>query len=448
MIRHFPQGFLWGAATAAYQIEGAAREDGRGPSIWDAYAHRPDTTLGGATGDVACDHYHHLVEDLALMKELGLRSYRFSISWPRVLPTGRGRPNPKGLAFYDRLVDGLLEAGIVPNTTLHHWDTPQALHERGGWARRECVDWFADYARLMFERLGDRVAFWSTHNEPWVFAFVGYAQGNFAPGLSDTTVAYQVSHHLLLSHARAVQAFRQSGRRGQIGIVLSFSHNQPASVSEPDRRACTRVDENGTGLFLRPLLEGRYPEGLIEWIGPHAPKVRAGDLAEIRQPIDFLGVNYYFTQSVSFHPHGGHLKAAISQVADAGWGRTEMGWGVHPDGLRVLLLDLKKSCGDLPTYITENGCAVRDVPDARGFVKDAERTRFLAAHIGAAHQALEAGVNLKGYYVWSLLDNFEWAHGFAPRFGLVRVDYAAQARIPKQSARWYREVIARNGIED
>jgi beta-glucosidase len=444
--RSFPEGFLWGAATAAYQVEGAAAEDGRGESIWDAYVHRPYRVLGGATGDVACDHYHRMPQDVALMKDLGLRSYRFSISWPRVLPDGRGKPNPKGLGFYDRLVDQLLAAGIVPNATLHHWDSPQTLQERGGWVNRESVDWFADYARLMFGRLGDRVALWSTHNEPWVFAFVGHAFGDFPPGLCDYTAAYQVAHHLLLSHARAVQAFRQMGCRGQIGIVLNFSHNQPASENEADLLACQRVDQNGAGLFLGPLFEGAYPEALMEWIGPHAPRAEAGDLDEIRQPIDFLGANYYFTHTISYNHRGGHLKATFEQAADAGWNRTEMGWGVHPAGLKLLLLRLRGICGELPIYITENGCAFKDEPDGRGYVDDRERIRYLAAHLHAAHEAYRAGVNLRGYYVWSLMDNFEWANGYGPRFGIVRVDYPTQARIPKHSALWYREVIARNGI--
>jgi beta-glucosidase len=291
------------------------------------------------------------------------------------------------------------------------------------------------------------VALWSTHNEPWVFAFVGHAFGDFPPGLSDYTAAYQVAHHLLLSHARAVRVFRQSGCRGQIGIVLNFSHNQPASESEADRLACERVDQNGAGLFLGPLFGGRYPEALMEWIGPHAPRGKARDMDEISQPFDFLGANYYFTQTVAYSHRGGHLKASIQQAADPGWSRTEMGWGVHPEGLRLLLLRLREICGDLPIYITENGCAFKDVPDDRGAVDDPDRIRYLQAHIRAAHEALEAGVNLMGYYVWSLMDNFEWASGYGPRFGIVRVDYDTLARIPKRSAHWYREVIARNGIE-
>jgi beta-glucosidase len=444
----FPETFLWGAATAAHQIEGAWDEDGKGPSIWDHFAHRRYTIFDGATADVACDHYHRMPQDVALMRELGLRTYRFSISWPRVLPQGRGVVNSKGLDFYDRLVDELLMANILPNATLHHWDSPQALQEAGGWQNRDSVEWFAEYARLMFDRLGDRVSFWSTHNEPWVFAFMGHAQGNFAPGLADYSAAYQVSHHLLLSHAKAVQIFRQGGYKGKIGIVLSFSHHQPASKAEADRAACQRVYENGAALFTDPLFRGRYPEGLFEWIGPQAPSIETGDLDLICQPIDFLGVNYYFTLAVAFDPHGGPLKAAAEQVCDRGWGRTEMGWGVHPAGLTDLLVDLKRRYGDLAIYITENGIAAKDVPDRKGFVNDIKRVRFLQAHLRAVHQAIRKGVDVRGYYVWSLLDNFEWAHGYQPRFGIVRVNYRTQERVPKQSARWYRQVIARNGLRE
>jgi len=444
----FPESFLWGAAAAAHQIEGAWNEDGKGPSIWDHFAHRRHTILDGATADVACDHYHRMPQDVALMKELGMRTYRFSISWPRVLPQGRGRVNPTGLDFYDRLVDELRKADILPNATLHHWDFPQALHEAGGWQNRESVEWFAEYARVMFDRLGDRVSFWSTHNEPWVFAFMGYAQADFAPGLADYSAAYQVSHHLLLSHARAVQIFRQGGYKGKIGIVLSLSHYQPASRAEADRAACQRAYENGVALFTDPLFRGRYPEGLFEWIGPHAPRIANGDLDLIQEPIDFLGVNYYFTQAVAFAQHGGHLKAATEQVRDRGWGRTEMDWGVHPAGLTDLLVDLKRRYGDLPIYITENGVAVKDVPDRKGFVDDRKRVRYLKAHLRAMWEAIQKGVDVRGYYVWSLLDNFEWAHGYLPRFGIVRVNYRTQERVPKQSARWYSQVMAHNGMED
>jgi beta-glucosidase len=442
----FPQGFLWGAATAAYQIEGAWNEDGRGESIWDHFTHRPHTVLDGATGDVACDHYHRMAEDVALMKEIGLQAYRFSISWPRVLPSGVGAVNEKGLDFYERLVDALLQNGIQPNATLNHWDFPQALQERGGWMNRDSADWFSEYAGVVFERLGDRVAFWSTHNEPWVIAFLGFAHGIFPPGLADSSAAYQVSHHLLLAHGQAVQAFRGGSHAGKIGIVLNFSHFEPASEHEADAAACQRAYDNGTALFMAPLFRGCYPENLYEWVGPSAPLRQAGDLEVIRQPLDFLGVNYYFTQSVSFDHRGGQLKLGVEHVHDPGWTRTEMGWGVHPAGLTELLLDIWKNYGNPPAYITENGVASIDVPDASGSVVDWDRIKYLDAHLRAAHNAMQAGVDLRGYYVWSLMDNFEWAHGYEPRFGITRVDFDTGARVPKQSAHWYQEVIARNGL--
>jgi len=445
--KQFPDGFLWGAATAAYQIEGAWNEDGRGESIWDRFSHRPHTTQRGETGDVACDHYHRMPEDVALMKSLGLKTYRFSISWPRVLPRGRGRANAKGLDFYDRLVDQLLAADLLPNATLHHWDTPQALHDKGGWTRRSSADWFAEYAHLMFERLGDRVAYWSTHNEPWVFAFLGYALGIFPPGMADLSQAYQVSHHLLLSHGKAVQAFRQGNYKGKIGIVLNFSHYQAASEDPADRAAFRRAYENGIGLFMEPIFHGRYPETLFDWIGPHAARVESGDLRTISLPIDFLGVNYYFTVEVSFDPRAGQLKAATVQPHDERFPRTEMGWGVYPVGLTKLLLHLKETYNPPPILITENGSAFADTPSASGVVDDPLRILYLRTHLEAIWQAIQADVDVRGYYIWSLLDNYEWTHGYTPRFGIVRVNFETGERIPKHSAAWYQQVVARNGLD-
>lgn len=446
--RKFPEGFLWGAATAAYQIEGAWNEDGKGESIWDRFTHRKYTILNGDTGDVACNHYHKMPEDVALMKELGLQSYRFSIAWARIFPEGRGSINQKGLDFYQRLVDKLLAAGITPNVTLNHWDLPQALQDEGGWVNRDCTAWFVDYAQVIFERLGERVPLFTTHNEPWVIAFLGYALGFFAPGIADYSRAYQAAHHLLLSHGLAVQAFRAGGYQGKIGIVLSLSHYQPASETESARAACQRVYENNSALFLQPLFKGSYPEMLFDWIDSHAPKIEDGDLKVISEPIDFLGVNYYFTEAISFAQWGGFLKFSSTPVSAPGWGYTEMGWGINPPGFKSVLLDIKENYGNPKIYITENGCAFKDIPDDNGFVSDWQRVNFLRSHLLALHDALQAGVNLHGYYVWSLMDNFEWAHGFAPRFGLVRVDYQTQRRIPKQSALWYREVISRNGFEE
>ncbi len=447
-FRQFPPGFLWGAATAAYQIEGAWNEDGKGKSIWDTFTHQPHRILNGETGDMACDHYHKMPQDVALMKELGLKSYRFSISWPRVIPQGHGAINSAGLDFYDRLVDQLLTAGIVPNVTLNHWDLPQAIQDQGGWPNRDCAKWFAEYAQVVFERFGDRVPFWSTHNEPWVLAFLGYGFGDFAPGIADYSQAYQASHHLLVAHGKAVQAFRQGGYKGEIGIVLSVAHYLSASESESDRAACQRAYENGTAFFTEPLFKGHYPPMLFEWIGTQAPKIEAGDLKLISQPIDFVGLNYYMTLKVAFQQWGGLLKQTATQVSAPGWGTTEMGWGINPPGLTAVLLDFHQKYGNLKIYITENGCALKDSPDATGFVRDWGRINFLRSHFLAVHDAIQAGVNVQGYYVWSLMDNFEWAHGFSPRFGLVRVDYETLQRIPKQSALWYSHAIARNGIEE
>ncbi len=446
--RQFPEGFLWGAATSAYQIEGAWNDDGKGESIWDRFAHRPYNILNGDTGDMACDHYHRMPQDVALMKELGLQTYRFSISWPRVLPQGRGAINGQGLDFYDRLVDNLLADDIIPNATLNHWDYPQALQDAGGWSNRDSVDWFTDYACVIFDRLGDRVALWCPHNEPWAIAFVGYAWGSLAPGICDYSQAYQTVHHLLLSHGKTVQLFRHGGYKGQIGAVLNLGHFIPASESEADRDACQRAYEENVALFLDPLFKGCYPEMLFDWIGSHAPRVEAGDMALINQPIDFLGVNYYHTNTVSYSLLDGLLKVDSAPVSAPGWGQTEMGWGINPPGLTSVLLNIKDNYDNPTMYVTENGCALEDAPDENGFVTDWGRVNFLRAHFRAAHDALQAGANLHGYCVWSLLDNFEWSMGYRPRFGLVNVDYETGTRTPKQSARWYSEVIARNGVNE
>ena len=445
-VLRFPDGFVWGAATAAYQIEGAWNEDGKGESVWDRFVHRPYNVLNGDTGDVACDHYHRMPQDVALMEELGLRSYRFSISWTRVLPQGHGTINAKGLDFYDRLVDRLLAADILPNATLNHWDYPQALQDMGGWPNRDSADWFVDYARIMFDRLGDRVPLWVTHNEPWVVAFLGYALGRHAPGICDYSRAYQAAHHLLLSHGKTVQLFRQGGYKGDIGIVLNLESLVPASEREADRAACQRVHQERFDLFLAPLFKGCYPHMLFDWIGPHQPQVQAGDMELINQPIDFLGVNHYLTYSVAHSITDSPLKATLSLISAPCWGQTEMGWGIHPNGLTAVLLDVQETYGNSRIYITENGCALPDKPDQTGFVADWERVNFLRAHLQAAWEAIQAGVNMQGYYVWSLMDNFEWAMGYEPRFGLVRVDYETGERIPKQSACWYTEVISQNGI--
>ncbi len=443
--RRFPDGFVWGASTAAYQIEGAWNEDGKGESIWDRLTHQPYRVVDGQTADVACDHYHRMPEDVQLMARLGLKGYRFSIAWTRILPEGRGRVNPKGLDFYDRLLDELGKAGILANITLNHWDLPQALQDLGGWNNRDCADWFADYARIAFERLGDRAALWATHNEPGVVAS-GYSSGMMAPALADATQGYRVIHHLLLAHGKAVQAYHQGGYPGKIGIALDLQNLIPASDSEADRMAAQREIENHHNLWLDPIFRGTYPQHLLEWLGPHAPQPRSGDMEQIRQPLDFLGINHYFTDKISFNPGGGLLRTHSEAYSAPLWGRTEVGWGVNPSGLTKILLKVKDEYGNPPMYITESGTAALDVPDANGFVTDRERIAYLRSHFIAAHDAIEAGANLKGYFVWSLMDNFEWLAGYRPRFGLVRVDYPTQKRIPKLSALWYQEVISRNSV--
>ena len=447
-FRRFPDQFLWGTATAAYQIEGGWDADGKGESIWDHFTHQPYRIADGATGDVACDHYHRWREDVALLRSLGVQSYRFSASWPRILPEGRGKINQPGLDFYCRLVDALLEAGIQPNLTLYHWDLPQALQEQGGWVNRDSVRWFADYAEILFRSLGDRVRLWSTHNEPYVATFLGHASGDFAPGLASVADAYQVAHHLLLSHGLAVQAFRAGGFPGKIGLVLSLSNFLPASPSEADAAACRRVYAEGSALFASPVFLGEYPADLMEWIGPQQPRIQPGDLEIISQPVDFLGVNYYTSNAVAFDPRGGHLKASVAQVSGPGWGRTAMGWGINPPGLKDVLMDMHRTYRAPQLLITENGTAMPDTPAPDGTVADNARIAYIREHLLAAWEAIQAGAPLMGYYYWSLMDNFEWADGYGPRFGLVRTDYPTLRRIPKQSAAWYRDAIARNGLEE
>ena len=444
--RTFPEGFVWGAATSAYQIEGAWDEDGKGESIWDRFTHTPYRVIGGDTGDTACDHYHRMPDDVALIKSLGLNTYRLSISWPRVLPEGRGQVNHAGLDFYERLVDELLAVDVAPTVNLFHWEIPQALQDLGGWPNRDCVDWFAEYARVVFERLGDRVRRWITQNEPRVAAFLGYGSGFHAPGVCDYTQAYQALHHLLLAHGRAVQHFRDGAYPGEIGIVNDLARFIPASNREEDGAACRRAYEQDIAQLLDPIFKKRYPEALHNWIGPQRPWIEAGDFGVIAQPIDFLGINYYKTHEVSFCVGEAPLNARYRPVSAPGWGLTEMGWGVNPPGLTAVLLDVKEKYGNPPVYVTENGCAFPDQPDDKGFVADWARVEFLRGHLRAVHDAIQAGVDVRGYLVWSLLDNFEWAMGYGPRFGIVRVDYDTMERVPKQSAHWYRDVIFKNAV--
>ncbi|MEW6401383.1 MAG: GH1 family beta-glucosidase [Chloroflexota bacterium] len=439
MAYNFPINFLWGAATAAYQIEGAWNEDGKGESIWDRFSHTPGKVENGDTGDIACDHYHRLQEDIALMRYLGLKAYRFSTSWPRVLPNGRGPVNVRGLDFYDRLVDAILEAGIQPFLTLYHWDLPQALQDEGGWENRSVCYAFADYAALMVKRLGDRVKHWTTFNEPGVVAFVGNEEGRHAPGVKDLKIAYQVAHNLMVAHGLAVQAIRAIDANLQVGIVLDLWNQEPESDSPEAIAAAERAWQVRPTTFLHPLFRGHYHAAVYEVAGDSMPKIQAGDLALIAQRLDFLGINNY-----SRHVHNAQGK--IARVAGAEY--TEMGWEVCAPALRNLLNRINQDYRLPPVYITENGAAFKDEVSADGKVHDERRLEYLKQNFTQVHHAMQDGVDIRGYFVWSLLDNFEWAHGYSKRFGLVHVNYETQERIVKQSGEWYREVIASNCVDE
>jgi beta-glucosidase len=434
-----PTEFLWGAATAAYQIEGAVAEDGRAPSIWDTFSHTPGKTDGGDTGDTACDHYHRWPEDIGIMRELGLDAYRFSIAWPRVLPQGDGPVNAPGLAFYDRLVDGLLEAGITPYPTLYHWDLPQALQDRGGWPARETALRFGEYAAVVAEALGDRVTDWATLNEPLCSAWIGHLDGVMAPGLTDLTAAVRASYHLHLGHGLAVQAIRAANPRARVGIVNNLSPSEPATDRPEDHAAALRADGHVNRWWLDPIHGRGYPQDMLDLYGVDLP-VRAGDLETIAAPLDWLGVNYYFRDVVADHPTGG--VPYTRQVPTPGAHLTAMGWEVHADGLEQLLMRLTEEYGARRLIVTENGSAYRDTVGPDGQVHDPERSAYLEEHLAACARAVRRGAPLAGYFAWSLLDNFEWAYGYDKRFGLVHVDYPTQKRTVKGSGRRYADIIA------
>jgi len=437
----FPDGFLWGAATSAYQIEGSPLADGALPSNWHRFAHTPGRVANGDTGDVACDHYRRFREDVDLMAELGLNAYRFSVSWSRVLPRGKGKPNPRGLAFYDRLVDALLARGIQPFVTLFHWDLPAALEDRGGWLNPDVADWFAEYARLLFGKLDDRVRFWATLNEPWVVTDGGYLHGTLAPGHRSPFEAAVASHNLLRAHGAAVRAYRAHGRHA-IGLVVNLEPKYPASASARDRSASARADAYMNRQYLDPVFRGRYPRELPAIFGEAWP-VPAPQMAGIREPIDFLGVNYYTRGVMRDAPASLPLRAArVSQPRKV---HTETNWEVYPAGLTGVLEWVRRRYGNVPLYVTENGAAFYDAPASEDLEPDSLRVRYLREHVLAASRAIGAGVDLRGYFVWSLLDNFEWSLGFSKRFGIVHVDYKTQKRTPKASARFYAELIRANG---
>ncbi|HZC71764.1 MAG TPA: beta-glucosidase [Jatrophihabitans sp.] len=469
-VRTFPDGFVWGTATAAYQIEGAVAEDGRTPSIWDTFSHEPGRIIDGTTGDVTCDHYHRYAEDVALMADLGLSSYRFSIAWPRIVPAGSGAVNQAGLDFYSRLVDALLEQGIEPLATLYHWDLPQALQDAGGWTNRDTAQHFADYARVVGAALGDRVPTITTLNEPWCAAFLGYGSGVHAPGIVDNAGALAAVHHLNLAHGLGAAALRAVlPPSGRVSLTLNLAVVRAAGDTEADRAAVRHVDGLANRIFLDPVLRGRYPDDVLDELR-HITDwsfIRDGDTALINAPIDVLGINYYTPTAVTAATpallaqaagHRAHEPQTAEQpIAVPGTDRaftvpepgprTEMGWLIEPGSLTELLLRVHRDYPGMPLMITENGAAFADEPAADGVVHDADRIDYLHGHLSAVHDAISQGADVRGYYCWSFMDNYEWAWGLTKRFGLVYVDFDTGERWLKDSAWWYRNVIARNGLD-
>ena len=450
----FPDGFLWGAATASYQIEGGAREGGRGKSVWDTFSHTEGKVANRHTGDVACDHYHRLDSDVKLMADLGLQSYRFSIAWPRVMPEGRGKVNGEGLAFYHRLVELLLDNGIKPCATLFHWDLPQALEDIGGFRNRDTVSWFADYAALMAREFGDRVTMWSTFNEPWCYAYLGHVAGVHAPGLTDPKAGITVAHHEQLAHGLAVQAMRSERDGLELGVVINPSPIRSEGNPPADADEIRKIDAIHNRWWFDSILKGAYPEDIIDDFGPLADAIQHGDLEQIAQPIDWMGINYYFDMLVrGMRPDdtGADRMRAYPTVrrtaqADERPVHTDMGWPITPEGFTDLLVRLHTDYPNMPPiYITENGCAYDD-PVIAGRCADPRRIEYLDLHLRAVKDAIDEGVDIRGYYQWSLMDNFEWALGYDKRFGLVHIDFDTLERTPKDSAEWYREVINRNGL--
>lgn len=435
----FPHNFLWGAATASYQIEGAWNEDGKGESIWDRFSHTPGKIADNSTGDVACDHYHRYEEDISLMRRIGLKTYRFSIGWARVLPQGRGKINLKGLDFYDRLVDSLCAANIEPFLTLYHWDLPQALQDEGGWENRDTCHAFADYAAVMVKRLGDRVKYWMTFNEPSVITYDGNLSGEHAPGIQDARVAFQVAHHLMVAHGLGVQALRSTNPQVEAGIVLNLWMADPATNSAEDIAAAETAWNRSETLFLDPIFKGHYPHAAYELAGENMPIVKDGDMTLIAQKLDYVGINFYSRNLVS-------VNGNIDIVPGSEY--TEMGWEVCAPALRRMLNKINSNYNLPPIYITENGSAFKDEVSADGKVHDPRRLDYLKQHFIQTRLAMQDGVDVRGYMVWSLLDNFEWGHGYSKRFGLIRVDYDTQQRTVKDSGEWYAEVIRTNQIHD
>ncbi|MEC3975262.1 GH1 family beta-glucosidase [Amycolatopsis sp. H20-H5] len=450
LIASLPPDFRWGVATAAYQIEGAVAEDGRTPSIWDTFCEVPWAIDNNDTGDVACDHYHRMPDDIALVKELEADTYRFSVAWPRIQPGGRGPVNPAGMAFYDKLVDELLEKDIAPWLTLYHWDLPQQLEDAGGWPARDTAYRFADYAMLVFDKLNDRVRHWTTLNEPWCSAMHGYVHGVMAPGKRDFAAGMAAVHHLLLGHGLATARMREAAPHDtEFGITLNMGTADPATDSAHDRDAARSADGLGVRIYLDPLVHGQYPADVVEDLAARGVKlpVEDGDLKIISAPLDFLGVNYYFGQQYSGVGEDGRTEddqgLPAQRTVPFGKPTTAMGWEILPGKFTELLTRLGRDYPGLPMVITENGSAFDDLADESGFVRDEDRAAYLASHIAAVAAARLAGADIRGYFAWSLLDNFEWAYGYAKRFGLIRVDYETQQRTIKQSGYFYRDTVRR-----
>jgi beta-glucosidase len=433
----FPADFLWGAATAAYQIEGAAHEDGRGESVWDRFSRTPGKVRNGETGDIADDFYHRYKQDVVLMRELGLDAFRFSVSWPRVIPNGTGEVNEKGLDFYERLVDELLANDIQPALTLYHWDLPQALEDRGGWTNRETTEAFVAYAEVIARRLGDRVRIWITHNEPQVVAGAGYGAGVHAPGRTGDQNRLAAAHHLLLSHGMAVPVLRRESPESKVGISLNLSYVEPATQSEEDRKLAEVTDARDCRWYADPVFGQGYPEEYLTEVQQMMPEMRDGDLQTMAAPIDFLGLNNYFRVVVGIHPGTGRPQ----WIRQEGSTYTDMGWEVHPEAMYKLLMQIENRYSPPAIYITENGSAFPDIVDHEGQVKDPERTAYLEGYLGSVGRAIADGAPIQGYFCWSLLDNFEWGHGYSKRFGLIHVHYPTLERIPKGSYHWYQDFI-------
>jgi beta-glucosidase len=443
MARSFPVGFLWGASTSAYQIEGAVEEDGRGRSIWDSFSHRPGNILDDATGDIACDHYHHWPEDVALVRELGIGAYRLSTAWPRILPEGRGRPNPKGLEFYDKLIDALLAAGLEPWICLYHWDLPQALEDRGGWQNRDIASWFAEYAAVAVRRLGDRVKHWATFNEPNAASIMGYGEGKHAPGIRGRLTALGAIHVMNLAHGLGVDAMRSERSELLVGNIYNLQSCEPASEREQDENAALMLDAIWNRSFPEPQILGAYPELLN---GEMEALVQPGDLEIIKQKLDYFAISHYTRSRICHDPD--HPLEVGTVPPEPGTPVTEMGWEIAPDAFRSVMIEAKERySGNLPMYILRSGAAFADQIDVDGRIHDDRRVAYLRSYLGAVLDAISAGVPVRGYFAWSLLDSFEWTFGYSRRFGLVHVDFTTRQRRPKDSFQFYSELANGAALE-